>query len=174
MLCSCLLLRGRVYLAVAQKRPWYICPSHSCCIAMALLAMLLPPLGYSSRMAYRHTTIYSFLRAVLATSVLGLTFLTIVRFSEKLLSSCSCCSLLKAAHPEWLPDKVPVGPGVPPSSFFPHYDAQQEANSKDSAFSRCAQNYLKWLVLLHLWLLICMQSLFPFRRGSTNTCNYGT
>jgi hypothetical protein len=43
---------------------------------------------------------------------------TMARFSRWLLSNCSYCSLLKAVCPEWFPDKVWAGPGVPPSSFF--------------------------------------------------------
>jgi hypothetical protein len=42
----------------------------------------------------------------------------VARFSWRVLCNFSPCSLLKAARPEWLPDKVRAGPGVPPSSFF--------------------------------------------------------
>jgi hypothetical protein len=40
-----------------------------CCLAMSIHVTLLPPSGYSSRIAYRHTAISSFPRAVFATSV---------------------------------------------------------------------------------------------------------
>jgi hypothetical protein len=67
-------------------------------------------------MSYRLTAIISFPRAVLVTPLLVLTFLPVVLFSWWLLSNLSRCSLLKAARPERLPDKMPVNPIVPPSS----------------------------------------------------------
>jgi hypothetical protein len=67
-------------------------------------------------MAYRRTAIYPSPRAVLATSVIGLIFLPVARFSRCLLSNCYRCSLLKADHPEPLPDKVPVSPDLSPPS----------------------------------------------------------
>jgi hypothetical protein len=42
----------------------------------------------------------------------------VARFSRRLLSNCSLCSLLKAARPEWFPDKVWASAGVPPTSLF--------------------------------------------------------
>jgi hypothetical protein len=42
----------------------------------------------------------------------------VARCSRWLLSNCSRCSHLEAAHPKGFPDKVQVGPGVPPSSMF--------------------------------------------------------
>jgi hypothetical protein len=110
--------RERVYGAVAQKLLWYISLSSGRCIVTALHATLLPPSGYSSRMAYRRTAISSFPRAVLATSVLGLIFLPVARFSRCLLSNPFRCSLLKTDSPERLPDKVRAGPSLSPSSFF--------------------------------------------------------
>jgi hypothetical protein len=62
-----------------------------------------------------------------------------------LFCNCSCCSLLKAAHPEQFPDRVPTCPGVPPSSFF----------SKG-----CEQEFCKWSVLLLLWLISCVHPSF--------------
>jgi hypothetical protein len=62
-------------------------------------------------MAYRRTTIFSFPRAELMTSVLGLIFLPVLWFPWCLLFNHSCYSLLKAACPEQLSDKVPrIGP----------------------------------------------------------------
>jgi hypothetical protein len=55
------------------------------------------------------------MRAELVTSVISLASFLVARFSWWLLSS---CSLLKAACPEWFPDKVRAGPGVPPPAFF--------------------------------------------------------
>jgi hypothetical protein len=62
-------------------------------------------------MAYRCTAIRSVPRAVLVTSVIGLTFLPVARFPRWLFSRCPRCSLPKAA----CPDKVRACPGVPPS-----------------------------------------------------------
>jgi hypothetical protein len=41
LLCINLLLQEAVYWAIAQNWPWYICPSCSCCIALAQHATLL-------------------------------------------------------------------------------------------------------------------------------------
>jgi hypothetical protein len=38
-------------------------------------------------------------------------------------SNCSCCLFPKAIHPEWYPDKVQAGPGVPPSSVICFLDS---------------------------------------------------
>jgi hypothetical protein len=93
----------------------FVCDCH---LGMALHATLLPPYGHSPWLSYRYTAISSFLRAVLAISVTGLTFLPVPNFSWWLLCNRSCCSHLKTAHPKRLPDKVPVSPGVLPVSFF--------------------------------------------------------
>jgi hypothetical protein len=50
------------------------------------------------------------------TSMIGLTFLPVAQFAWGLLSKCSCCSILMAACPEQLLDKVRASPGVPPSA----------------------------------------------------------
>jgi hypothetical protein len=81
-------------------------------------------------MAHRRTAISIFLSALLAMSMLGLTFLPMAWFARCLLSNCSCCSLLTAARPERLPDKVPASPGLLPSSFFPHHHTPQDAINK--------------------------------------------
>jgi hypothetical protein len=88
------------------------------------------------------------------------------RFSRCLLSNHSRFSLLKADHPKRLPDKARVSLGLLPSSSCPHHDTQQEANNKDP-FTRGGLNYLQWPVLLHLGLLLCVQSLLSLRRGPT-------
>jgi hypothetical protein len=93
-------------------------------------------------MAYRHTTI-SFLRNVLAMSVIGLTFLPVAQFSRCLLSKCSCYSLLKAIRPKRLPDKMQASPGVLSSS----------------SSGLCSHKFRQWSMLLHLWLLLCVLSL---------------
>jgi hypothetical protein len=88
-------------IVVLQSLPWehdclpscysakavYICLLRICCLGnvvslfrgrypvMGLQATLLPPYGYSSRTAYRHTIISSLPRAELVTPVIGLTFL---------------------------------------------------------------------------------------------------
>jgi hypothetical protein len=90
--------------------------------------------------ANRHTAICSFLRAVLARSVIGLTFLPLAQFSLWLLFNCSRCSLLKATHPERFPHKVPVSPSLSPSSSFTDLWGQQ---------------FREQSVLQHPWLLIC-------------------
>jgi hypothetical protein len=72
-------------------------------------------------------------------------------FPRCLLSNHSHCSLLKAAHPKRLPDKVPVCPGLSQSSCFSNW---------------WRQNYLEWPVLLHLRLLLCVQSLFSVLEGA--------
>jgi hypothetical protein len=61
----------------------------------------------------------------------------------------SHCSLLKATHLERVPDRVPVDPGVSPSSCF--------------SSRWWGQNSLEWPVLLHFQLLLCVQSLLLFR-----------
>jgi hypothetical protein len=43
------------------------------------------------------------------TSVIGLIFLPMAQFAWCLLSN---CSLLKALHPDWLPDKMEASPGL--------------------------------------------------------------
>jgi hypothetical protein len=98
---------------------------------------------------YRCVTVPSFPRAVLVTSVIGFTFLLVAHFSQWLLSNHSCCSPLRTKQ---LPDKVRANPGVSPSSCFS---------------DRWGQNYLEWPVLLHLRLLLCVQSLLSFQRSST-------
>jgi hypothetical protein len=50
---------------------------------------------------------------------------------------------------------------------FPHHDTQQDANNKVPPLCRCRWTRLEWLVLLHLQLLLCMQSLLSFRREPT-------
>jgi hypothetical protein len=85
------------------------------------------------------------------TSLLGLTFLPVARFSWWLLSNRSH-SLLKAAHPEQFPQRVPVGPGLSPPSCFSVW---------------WGENYLECLVLLHLHFLHSAQSLLSFLRGRT-------
>jgi hypothetical protein len=70
--------------------------------------------------------------------------MALARFARCLLSNCSCCCLLKAAHPEQLPDKLRASPGVPPSSCF---------------FDWWKQNFLWWLVFLYHWLLLCVLSI---------------
>jgi hypothetical protein len=99
-------------------------------------------------MAYRQTAIYSFPRAVLETSVLGLTFLPVARFAPCLLPNSSYCSLLKAARPEWLNEKVRAGPGL----------------SSSSSFGWCGKKLREWAMLLHPRLLLRVQILFSFRR----------
>jgi hypothetical protein len=99
-------------------------------------------------MAYRRTAIF-FPRSMLATSLIGLTFLPVARFSRCLLSNCSRCSLLKAARPERFPHRVPVGPGLSLSSCW------------------CGRKFREWSVLSYLWLLLCEPSLLSFRRGPT-------
>jgi hypothetical protein len=51
---------------------------------MGLYVTLVPPQGYSFRMAYRHIAIYSYTRALLVNSVASLTFLPVARFFEVL------------------------------------------------------------------------------------------
>lgn len=99
-------------------------------------------------MAYRHTAISSLPRTVLVISVISLTILLVAWFSWCLLPICSHCSLHKAAHPQQLPDKVPVSPVVPPWACFPHW---------------WGQKFWEWSVLLCLWLLLhCKWSLLSF------------
>jgi hypothetical protein len=69
----------------------------------------------TSIQAYRHF----FLRAVPATCVLGFTSLPVARFARCLFFNRSRCSLLKAARPDQIPDKMRPGPGLSPSSCFP-------------------------------------------------------
>jgi hypothetical protein len=68
----------------------------------------------------------------------------------------SRCSLLKVSRPERLTARVPVDPGVSPSScvfiLFPAVEAKLS---------------IEWPVLPHFRFLLCMQSLFPFRKGPT-------
>lgn len=42
----------------------------------------------------------------------------VAQFSRRFLSNCSCCSLLKAAHPKRFLDNVQAGPDVPPSTMI--------------------------------------------------------
>jgi hypothetical protein len=59
---------------------------------------------------------------------------------------------VKAARSEWFPRRAPGGIGVLPSSPFS---------------SRCRQKIRVWSMLLHLRLLLCVQSLVVFRRAPT-------
>jgi hypothetical protein len=86
------------------------------------------------------------------TSVTGLTFLPMARFARYLLCNCSPCSVLKAARPQRYPYRVTVSPGLSPSSCFS---------------DRWGQNCLELPMLLHLLLLLCVQSLLSFRRVPT-------
>jgi hypothetical protein len=70
----------------------------------------------SSWVAYKLTAISCFPVAEIVTSLIGLTFLPVACFSRRLHSNRSRCSLLKVARPERLRDKMPVGPGLSPSS----------------------------------------------------------
>jgi hypothetical protein len=65
-------------------------------------------------MAYKHTDI-SFKRAVLVTSVLGLTYLSVAWFARSLLSN---FPLLNAACAEWFSHRMPIVPGLSPLSCF--------------------------------------------------------
>jgi hypothetical protein len=96
-------------------------------------------------MAYRHTTI-SFPRAVLVMSVVGFTFLPVAWFSWCFLSNRSCCSFLKAACTERLPDKVPANPYVSPSP----------------SSSWRGRKFQEWSMLL-----LCVPSLLSFQRRPT-------
>jgi hypothetical protein len=94
------------------------------CLATTVVLLLtswsLPSNGSTWHIAssYKHTAIYSFPRAVLVMSVIGLAFLPRGLFSLWLLTHCSCCSLLKAACPEQFADKVRAGPGVSSTSIY--------------------------------------------------------
>lgn len=102
-------------------------------------------------MACRHTAISSLPRSVLVTSVISLTILPVAWFSWCLLPNCSHCSIFKAAHPQQLPDKVPVSPVVPPWACFRHW---------------WGQKFWEWSVLLCLFLLLhCKWSLLSFQGG---------
>jgi hypothetical protein len=83
---------------------------------MGLHATLFPPYGYQSRIAYRHTVISSFLRAMLVMLLVSASF-PMAQFWRWLLSNCSRCSILKVARPKRFLDKVQDGPGVPSSSI---------------------------------------------------------
>jgi hypothetical protein len=69
-------------------------------------------------MTYRCTTIYFFWGLCLWCLQSVSPFSPVARISQRLLWNCSHFSLLKAGHPERLPDKVPVSPGLLPLSFF--------------------------------------------------------
>jgi hypothetical protein len=87
------------------------------------------------------------------TSMIGLTFVPLARFSGCLLSNCSRCSLLKALRPNRFPHRVTVGPGVSPSSCF---------------CDRWGQKFPEWSMLLHpVFLISCCRSLLSFRREPT-------
>jgi hypothetical protein len=120
-------------------------PSHDHCISMLLHVTLFPPQGYSSWMDYRLCLHHL---CLVSPSFLWLGFL------QCLLSNCSCCSLLKDAHPEWLPDRVPVDPGVSPSS----------------SSSWCGQKFWEWSKILHFRLLFCVPLLLLFRRSTPPQC----
>jgi hypothetical protein len=89
-----------------------------------------------------------FPRAVFETSVIGLTFLLVAQLSRCLLSN---CSLLMATHPERFHHRVPVGPGLSPST----------------SSGWCGQKFREWSTLLHLRLLLCVKSILSFLRGPT-------
>jgi hypothetical protein len=94
-------------------------------------------------------------------------FSPVARFSQWLLSNCSRCSLLKAAHPERFPHGMPVSPGVLPSTFFSTSWHTTGCRQYRSFFWFVWANYLEeWLVLLCLRLLLCVQSLLLFWRGA--------
>jgi hypothetical protein len=109
-----------------------------CYIASSLSLFVL-----NSLQAYRH---FFFSKGCVCDVCDGLTFRPMARFAWCLLSNCSCCSLLKAAHHKRFPHRVPVGPGLSPSS----------------SFGWCCQKFWEWSVLLHLWLLLC-RLFFCFR-----------
>jgi hypothetical protein len=100
---------------------------------------------YIAPSAYRCTAISSFPRAVVVTSVISLTLLPVAWFSQWILSNHSHCSLLKTAHPKCFSHRVPVSPGLSPSSSFTDQWGQQ---------------FPEWSVLLHPWFLICCSGLF--------------
>jgi hypothetical protein len=113
-----------------------------CCIGKAtvLISWSLPsysPICHiASCTVYRYTTIFSLsttstVASVASSSVLKPISLQlfmllppqgcpslILSASSSVLSNCSCFSLLKAAHPKRLPDKVQAGPDVPPSTMI--------------------------------------------------------
>jgi hypothetical protein len=94
--------------------------------------------------------------------------------------SVSPSSLWLTSHSDYSPTAPApsLRPLIPSSSFigcqsaqvyyhqppFLHHDTQQDANNK-SFFQLVWANYLQWPVLLHLWLLPCVQSLLSFRNG---------
>jgi hypothetical protein len=104
-------------------------------------------------MLYTCTAISFLLRSVLLMSVIGLTLLLLARFSGCLLSNLSCCSLLKAAHPERFPPKVPFSPDL----------------SSSSSASRWGQKFQEWSVLLHPLLLLHVQFFFVLERADSST-----
>jgi hypothetical protein len=89
---------------------------------------------------------------VLVTSIIRLDFLSRGSFLT-VISKWSHFSLLQALLPEGFFTQVAVGQRVPPSSFFPE---------------ACGQEFRKVPILLHLSLLNCVQSLFPFWWGPTH------
>jgi hypothetical protein len=119
------------------------CFSGSTVLALSKYATLLPPYGCLSRVAYRCATVPSIPTAMFVKSVIALTFLPVAHFSWWLFLS--NCSLLR-------PHRVPVSPGLSPSSRY---------------FNKWGQNFLEWPMLLHLQLLLCVQSLLSFQRGPT-------
>jgi hypothetical protein len=109
-----------VFVAAGMYSPNRCLAIHAYCdytlLAFGRHVTLLPPKSYSFRMIYRRAAISPFLRAVLATSMIGLFFLPVAQFSRCLLSNRYRCSLLKSDRPERLPDKVPILPNLSPSS----------------------------------------------------------
>jgi hypothetical protein len=75
--------------------------SNGCCFIVyfevfrGLNTTFHPPEGYSSQIAYRRTVIFYFQRAVLVTSVIGLTLLPIARFVWYLLSTAPAAHSLR-------------------------------------------------------------------------------
>jgi hypothetical protein len=107
-----------------------------------------------------HTTISSFLRAVLAMSVLDLIFLWFGLHSVYSPTAPSLRSLIPNGS---LIRCKPVQAYHHHLSFYimTHYRIQ---NNKDPSFGH-VDNYLEWPVLLHLRLLLHVQSLLSFWRG---------
>jgi hypothetical protein len=85
---------------------------------------------------------------------LALPSFPMVWFSWWLLSNCSCCSLLKAIHPEMFPDKVRVSPVVYPSSFFSVWVGAESPMMSLHTFS--AAWWKIWLLALRppVWWLV--------------------
>lgn len=112
------------------------------CHGNEFVSQSLPSNGSMHYIAsYQCTTISSPPRAVPVNSFPA------AQFSWKLLLNCSCCCLLKTAHPKHLPDKVPV--------VYVYYHHRSS--------SQCRQKFREWSMLLHLWLLsCCLQSLLLF------------